>query len=124
MPDGACVLCLGIIGKNACAGKALEGRAVYKKRLGHGRRLMHLVLTEPLADASQVGDAVEGHHGLHVGALLKEVALVPGLLAVGRAHHLHEVAARGVAENADVRGINAVLIGMGAQKAHRGLGVV
>ena len=62
--------------------------------------------------------------GLHVGGDVREVALVERLLAVRGAEHLHEVAARGVADDADALGIDPVLIGMRAQVAHGGLAVL
>ncbi len=108
------------------AGRLAEGGTVHEERLGHGGRGVDLDLSriESLADGGQVRDAVDRADGLHVGGDVREVALVERLLAVRGAVHLHEVAARGVADDADALGIDPVLIGMRAQVAHGGLAVL
>ena len=114
------------VGKNARAGEPAEGRTVDEQRLGNGGRSMNLglIVAKPLADGGEIGNAVERHDGLHVGGNIQEVAFVEALFAVRSGEHLNEIASGGIADNANVIGIDAVFLGMSAQIANGGLAVL
>ena len=78
---------------------------------------------KPSPIEGEVRNAVERYDCLHVRAFTSEIALVPALFAVRGAQHLHEVAARRVAEDPDPGGIDPVLGRVGPEVADRGLAV-
>ena len=123
VPERARVPRLRGVGVNGRTRELAEGRTVNEQRFGDGGRRMDFVVGEAFADRKKVGDAVDRDGRLDVGRHVRPVPLVEVLLAVRGAEHLREVAAGGVAQNADALGVDPVLLGVGAQVPDRTLPV-
>lgn len=107
------------IGQDTAVAAAEYGRSIDPQGFGGARRLVGFFhgFTVVVADAGQVGEAIEVYRCFDVAPDLEIVAFVKGRRAAGRRRHGGEIASGTAADDADSFRVDAELVCMGFQIA-------